>query len=197
MFKGLFGLWNRPTRTRFSVRGSGCVDDLHRVDIIRSKLGSDDGVADCIVAEKIIGCETAYPLGLIALQKELIAVHKMKRKLDKLQVDIKGVHTDGIFFTWSTLPESGERAEQERRLRDLLTWNHPDGTRIYALKDLPKDPETGEQKTHLVPSCGQKPLPPSPSPSSRGRGCRCWRSTKCRTPSTRPSGTWPRCRTAC
>ena len=98
MFNSMIGLWNTPVKTSFSVRRSGCVDDLRRVDVIRSSLGSDEGIADCLVRTKIVSCDTAYPLALVALQKELVTVHRMHRALQGAGVDLRGVHTDGVFF---------------------------------------------------------------------------------------------------
>ena len=163
MFNGMFGLWNRPVRLHLSVRRSGCVDDMRRVDTIRSHLGSDEGIADCVVKTKVIGCETAYPLGLVALHKELVAVHTMHRKLERLEVDCRGVHTDGVFFSWDTVPDTAERRGQMEGLRALLRETHPNGDRLYALKP---DPEKDEEpiKTSLVPRCPQRPLAPLMEP---------------------------------
>ena len=125
--------------------------------MISSSLGSDEGVADCIVRTKVIGVESAYPLGLVALQKELVNVHRMRRGLLGAGVDIRGVRTDGIFF--------------RRRGADLsrvLGHRYPNGEPMYSLKELPRNDE-GEQRLHLVPRCPQKalapqtrPLPPKP-----------------------------------
>ena len=79
MMNSMIGIWNKPIRTRLEVRRSGRVDDLGRCDVIRSKLGSEDGVADCIVRTQMLSCEMAYPLGLIALQMELVTVNRMRR----------------------------------------------------------------------------------------------------------------------
>jgi len=129
------------------------VDDLRRVDVIRSSLGSDEGIADCLVRTQIVSCETAYPLALAALQKGLIPVHRMHRALAGAGVDLRGVHTDGIFFT---LQETREWAAQRRELEAALT--------MYALKELPGDDEAGAQKLHLAPRCVQKRMPPPAKP---------------------------------
>jgi hypothetical protein len=125
---------------------------MHRVDIIRSSLASDEGIADCLVRTKIVSCETAYPLALVALQKELVTVHRMHRALQGLGVDLRGVHTDGIFFR-----------RRGADLSKILERRYPNGEPVYALKELPRE-ETGAQKLHLVPRCAQKRMPPPANP---------------------------------
>ena len=84
----------------------------------------------------------------------------MRRELETLHVDIRGVHTDGIFWSMSTVAGSPERLEQERGLQRLLALTHPnDGGPVYALKPLPLD-DDGNQKLHLVPGCPQKAMAP-------------------------------------
>ena len=153
--------------------------------MIRSALNSSDGVADCIVRTTIIGCEAAYPLGLIALQKELIAIHRMRRELERLHVDIRGVHTDGIFWSITTVAGSQERLEQERGLQRLLALTRPnEGGPLYSLKPLPLD-DNGSQRLHLVPGCPQNPWRPSLSRCSRDQRCECWARWMCPRPSPR------------
>ena len=88
----------------------------------------------------------------MALQKEIVTVHRMHRALEGCGVDLRGVRTDGVFF--------------RRRGADLsrvLEHRYPDGEPMYALTELPKD-EAGGQRLRLVPRCPQKRMPPPKEP---------------------------------
>jgi hypothetical protein len=40
MWNAMIGLWNRPVKCSLAARRGGCVDDMRRVDVIRSSLGA-------------------------------------------------------------------------------------------------------------------------------------------------------------
>ena len=155
MFNSMIGLWNIPVRTSFAARRSGCVDDMHRFDIIRSGLESDEGIADCLVRTKIVSCETAYPLALVALQKELVTVHRMHRALAGAGVDLRGVHTDGIFFRRRGADLSG-----------ILERKYPNGTRS---RSSPGRSRRGRRSCTWCPAARRSACPLRRNPTLRSR----------------------------
>jgi 5-methylcytosine-specific restriction endonuclease McrA len=155
-FNSVIGLWNRVARYSYKVRRSGCVDDMHRVDIISSSLGAEAGIADLLAATRVIGCDSVFPIGLMALQLECLAVYDMRRQTQHIGLNFLGVKVDGIFFEWSRYPE--EREKQKDGIRAMLAMRHPHGGPVYHMQPLKCDDDTKEPRYGLVPRCQQRLL---------------------------------------
>jgi hypothetical protein len=64
------GLWNRNVRYAWTARETTLFDDVGRVDVVSSPLGSSDAIPTCKAKTQLLSYESCYPIGLIALQWE-------------------------------------------------------------------------------------------------------------------------------
>jgi len=117
MINSCIGLWNQHDRYRWAVHETGVFDDMSRVDFVVSQ---GDEPPKCDAATRVVGHETCFPIGLIALHWECITVHRAHRALQPT-AKIFGVNVDGIFF--------------KGRAGSILEARHPDGSPIYQIKE--------------------------------------------------------------
>jgi hypothetical protein len=117
MINALIGAWNQRDRNRWTVHETGVFSDMGRVDCVVSQ---GDGPPKCAAATQVVGHETCFPIGLIALHWECTTVHRAVRAMKRAR--ICGINVDGIFFR-GKCPAS------------LLEERHPDGKPIYKLKE--------------------------------------------------------------
>jgi hypothetical protein len=107
------GVWNRVLNLEWQRE-----DVLVRPDRICCGL-EDHARPSGWKCTRRIGCRTAYPLGLLALQCEQVRVFRGLRILRKFGATVHGVLTDGIYF--DTLQMEAEEREF-RACGSELTW---------------------------------------------------------------------------
>ena len=122
MCNSTIGLWNQRDKSKWTLRETGCFDDMGRVDVVVSE---GDGPPKCAAHTQVISPETCFPLGLIALHYECVTVHRAIRELQSIGATIHGVNVDGIFYT-------GDEAKVDTFID---SYEHPDGTPVYAKKE--------------------------------------------------------------
>ena len=105
--------------------------------MVESPLGADTGFADCMVRTQIVGCQTTYPIGLIALHGEVIKMHKAKKALLAMGVTIRGICVDGIAVPLEDLG----------KLETYAAEKHPSGKPMFKIKQVPDN---------NIPRCPQK-----------------------------------------
>ena len=85
----------------------------------------DSGTVDCVVRTRVIGLQTTYPIGLIALHGEIIKIHRAKKHLLAQGVYIDGICVDGIHV----------REEFRGALETYAASEMQSGQPIFKIKD--------------------------------------------------------------
>ena len=158
MVNSTIGLWNQRDKARWTVRETAVFDDMARVDVVTSQ---GAGLPTCAAKTQIVGPETCYPLGLIALHWECCTVHRAVRELEMVDATIHGVCVDGVFY-------SGAEAAVDAFID---TARHPDGAPIYARKLgkhqlCPRHDQSREDHTRAYVDMPPKCRPRSTSPTT-------------------------------
>jgi hypothetical protein len=126
MVNSCIGLWNQRDKARWTVRETVAFDDISRVDVVVSE---GDTLPKCAARTQVVGPETCYPIGLIALHWECCTVHAAIRELQNHGATIHGVNVDGIFYSGA-----------EGKVSTFIdTTYHPDDAPIYARKPGKKE----------------------------------------------------------
>ena len=134
MCNATVGLFNQRDRSKWTLRETGCFDDMGRVDVVVSE---GDGPPKCAAHTQVVSPETCFPLGLIALHFECVAVHRAIRALQQIGAQVHGANVDGVFYT-------GDEARVDAFIH---AHRHPDGEHVYAKKpskwqSCPRNPQS-------------------------------------------------------
>ena len=93
------GVTNRVDTISWTVRKTTCIEDMGGRACIKSFDLDDPDVPYYKAYTQVLDSKTAFPIGLIALQKEQCFVDYGIRQLRNLGATILGVRVDGIFYT--------------------------------------------------------------------------------------------------
>jgi hypothetical protein len=115
------GLFNQRDKSKWTMRETGCFDDMSRVDVVVSE---GDGPPKCAAHTQVVSPETCFPIGLIALHFECVTVHRAVRMLSRIGAQIHGVAVDGVFYT----------GDEDAVDAFIDAHKPPDGEPIYAKK---------------------------------------------------------------